>query len=290
MSDEYNLNNAQYTSLYEGSQTLFRTISERLNVNTAYVTRRGKNEMTVLSSFNDKEEIIPEGYSVEYGGTYCRLIISNEGSVMTTPDLTQDLITSQLEVTDELGVKGFLGVTLRDREGGIFGTLCVMDREEKSFSDEDIEYLRSLAGVLSHMIELDQLSYNIAYLTVPIIPITTGVSILSVQGIVDSSRSEIILNQVLDYCAGHQVHTFIVDLSGLIILNEQLPLAISNLAQALRVMGVRPLISGITPEIAKQDLKCGQLTNLSIETVRSLEQAMELIGFSLTENHNHCNH
>ncbi|TFE01646.1 GAF domain-containing protein [Jeotgalibacillus salarius] len=286
MSDEYNLNNAQYTSLYEGSQTLFRIISERLNVNTAYITRRGNNEMTVLSSFNDKEEIIPEGYSVEYGGTYCRLIISNEDNAMTTPDLTKELITSQLEVTDQLGVKGFLGVTLRDREGGVFGTLCVMDRNEKSFSGQDIEYLQSLSGILSHMIEFDQMSYNMAYLNVPIIPITTGVSILSVQGIVDSSRSEVILNHVLQYCAVNQVHTFIVDLSGLIILNDHLPHVISDLAQALRVMGVRPLITGITPEIAKQDLRNAQLTGLNIETVRSLEQAMAVIGFSLTETNN----
>ncbi|MBM7580460.1 GAF domain-containing protein [Jeotgalibacillus terrae] len=283
MSDEYNLSNAQYTSLYEGSQALFRIISERLNVNTAYVTRRGKNEMTVLSSFNDKEEIIPEGYSVEYGGTYCRLIISNENSTMTTADLTKDLITSQLEVTDQLGVKGFLGVTLRDREGDVFGTLCVMDRDEKSFSDEDIEYLHSLSGILAHMIELDQLNYNMTYLNVPIIPITIGVSVLSIQGIVDSRRSDIILNHVLQYCTDHQVHTFIIDLSGLIILNDQLPRVLSDLAQALRVMGVRPLITGITPEIAKQDLRNAQLTSLNIETVRSLEQAMALIGFSLTE-------
>ncbi|KIL43599.1 anti-sigma factor antagonist [Jeotgalibacillus alimentarius] len=286
MSDEYNLNNTQYPSLYEASQTLFRIISERLNVNTAYVTRRGKNEMTVLSSFNDREDIIPEGYSVEYGGTYCRMIISDENSAMTTPDLTKNLLTSQLEVTDQLGVKGFLGVTLRDREGGVFGTLCVMDQDERSFSEEDIQYLHSLSGVLSHMIELDQVSYNMAYLNVPIIPITPGVSVLSVQGIVDSRRSDIILSHVLQYCTDHQVHTFIIDLSGLVILNDQLPQALSDLAQALRVMGIRPIITGITPEIAKHDLKHAQLTTLHIETARSLEQAMALIGFSLTETTN----
>lgn len=86
---------------------LFEVITKQLNVSTTYVTRRGETAMTVLSSYNEKEEIIPEGYSVEYGGTYCRLIIMNDGDVMHTANLMKDAVTRQLEVTDQLQVKGF---------------------------------------------------------------------------------------------------------------------------------------------------------------------------------------
>ncbi|MEI2342569.1 anti-anti-sigma factor, partial [Priestia megaterium] len=60
-----------FYSLRSVSQKLFEVITNQLNVRTTYVTRKGETAMTVLSSYNEKEEIIPEGYSVEYGGTYC---------------------------------------------------------------------------------------------------------------------------------------------------------------------------------------------------------------------------
>ena len=87
---------------------------------TAYVKRR----LTVLSSYNGEEESIPEGYSVEYGGTFCRLIIKNKGDAMHRVNLMKDAITRELEVI-QLNVKGIF----RRR----------------------IIYLKSMADISSHM-------------------------------------------------------------------------------------------------------------------------------------------
>ena len=156
MGNDYRNAVPAYYSLRSVSYKMFELISKRLNVSTTYVTKRGETAMTVLSSFNRDELIIPEGYSVDYGDTYCRLIIMNENDRMHTVNLAKDAITSQLEVTGQLNVKGFLGVTLKDLNGDVFGTLCVMDREERVFSETDIDYLKTMAEILSHMIELDQ--------------------------------------------------------------------------------------------------------------------------------------
>lgn len=55
--------------------------------------------MTDLSSYNREEESIPEGYSVEYGGTFCRLIIKNKGDAMhkVNLNLMKDAITRLLK-------------------------------------------------------------------------------------------------------------------------------------------------------------------------------------------------
>ncbi|ARI76448.1 STAS domain-containing protein [Halobacillus mangrovi] len=284
MSKGYNLDTSQFHSLRKASKKLFKTISSRLNVNTAYVTKRGQKEMTVLSSFNETEEIIPEGYSVEYGGTYCRIIISNEDSHMTTRDLTTDVLTRNLDVTPQLNVKGFLGVTLRDTSGEVFGTLCVMDREEKDFSDDDIMFLKSMADVLSHLVELDETKYNMSLLNVPIIPITEGVSVLTVQGIIDDYRAEKILKDVLDYGAQYEIDYFIVDVSGLSIIDNDFPQVLIDLVQSLELMGIETIITGITPELAKNEVNNTQLHRLNTKTVFNLEAAMKYIGFSLIEN------
>ncbi|MBU0905349.1 MAG: anti-anti-sigma factor, partial [Firmicutes bacterium] len=114
MPSNYKNTIPEHSSLKSISSKMFSVISNYLNVNSVYVTRRGETAMTVLSSFNKEEKIIQEGYSVEYGGTYCRLIIMNEHDSMHTGNLMKDEITKQLEVTSQLNVKGFLGVTIKD--------------------------------------------------------------------------------------------------------------------------------------------------------------------------------
>lgn len=284
MSKGYNLDTSEFHSLKTASKKLFTTISKRLNVNTAYVTKRGENEMTVLSSFNENEEIIPEGYSVEYGGTYCRIIISNEDNHMTTNDLTRDVLTKNLDVTPQLNVKGFLGVTLRDTTGEVFGTLCVMDKDEKTFSEDDVMFLKSMADVLSHLIELDETKYNMGLLNVPIIPITEGVSILTVQGFIDDYRAKKILEDVLGYGAQYEIDYFIIDVSGLSIIDNDFPQVLIDLVQSLELMGIETIITGITPALAKNEVNNIQLHHLNTKTVFNLEAAMKYIGFSLIEN------
>lgn len=272
-----------YYSLRSVSKKIFSLISERLNVNTAYVTRRGETAMTVLSSFNKEEEIIPEGYSVEYGDTYCRLIIMNEHDVMHTANLTQNMITCELEVTGQLNVKGFLGVTLKDLKGNVFGTLCVMDREEKEFSEDDITYLKSMADLLSHIIELDQTKYNMDFLSVPIIPITNGISILSLQGIVDEIRSEQIMSDVLQNAADHDIRYFIIDLSKLIVDDHIFQNVLFNMIQALQLMGVDTIITGITPAFVLNQYNTINLEDLNTKFVKDIQLALEYIGYSLIE-------
>ncbi|OLS35719.1 anti-anti-sigma factor [Alkalihalophilus pseudofirmus] len=284
MSSEFNLKTTDYTSLQLVSKKLFDIIYKRLHVSTTYIVKKGETAMTVLSSFNEKAEIIPEGYSVEYSGTYCRLIINSTDNVMTTVNLEKDELTRELEVTSQLQMKGFLGVTLLDLKGNVFGTLCVMDKDERIFTEEDIEFLQSIAGVLSHMIELDQTKYNIHYLIVPIIPITKGISILSIQGIIDNHRADKLLQNVLYYASDHQVNHFIIDVSGLIILDGLFPRVIIDLVQSLELMGIKTILTGLTPSIAMNQAGSKSLLPLKTKTVSTLEQALAHIGFQLQRN------
>ena len=115
-----------HESLKAVSYKLFEVISEELEVNTAYVAQKGSNAMKVISSFNKDHFIVPEGFEVSYDGSHCRLIIQNDEGVMHTNNLGSFNLTKDMEVTEQLEVKGYLGVTLRDYYGNNFGTLCVM--------------------------------------------------------------------------------------------------------------------------------------------------------------------
>ncbi|MDE0582379.1 anti-anti-sigma factor [Planococcus sp. A6] len=270
-----------HDSLKAVSYKLFQVISDELGVNTAYVTRRGPTAMKVISSFNKDHYIIPEGYAVDYDGTYCRLIIQSEQEAMHTNNLGSFTLTKDLEVTPQLKVKGFLGVTLRDFYGEVFGTLCVMDKEEKEFTDEDIHFLKQMAEVLSYVIHLDSTLADIELLSVPIIPIKKGLAILSLQGNINESRSQKIMEDTLHYAADKGIHSFIIDLSQLMLLENQFPDVLKNLVSGLNVMGVQVMMTGLPPGLVQKPGVSEHLSQLKTEYVADIESALNKIGYKL---------
>lgn len=270
-----------HESLKAVSYKLFEVISEELEVNTAYVTQRGPKAMEVISSFNRDHYIIPEGYQVDYDGTYCRLIIQSDEEAMHTNNLGLFTLTKDLEVTEQLEVKGFLGVTLRDFYGNVFGTLCVMDKEEKEFSEDDIHFLKKMAEVLSYIIHLDNTIADIELLSVPIIPIKKGLAILSLQGNINEERSHKILEDTLSYAAKNGSHSFIIDLSQIVLLENRFPDILKNLVLGLNIMGIKVMMTGLPPWLVKMQEVRDHLTDLQTEYVMDIESALNKIGYTL---------
>lgn len=270
-----------HNSLKAVSYKLFEVITDELDVNTAYVTQRGPKAMEVISSFNKTHYIIPEGYEVDYDGTYCRLIIQSDEEAMHTNNLGSFNLTKELEVTEQLEVKGFLGVTLRDYYGNVFGTLCVMDKEEKEFTDKNIQFMKNMAGVLSYIIHLDNTIADIELLSVPIIPIKKGLAILSLQGNINEERSQKIMEDTLSYAAKNGSHSFIIDLSQLVLLENRFPDVLKNLVLGLNVMGIKVMMTGLPPWLVKMPEVRDHLMDLKTEYVMDIESALNKIGYSL---------
>ncbi|RAZ81389.1 STAS domain-containing protein [Planococcus halotolerans] len=270
-----------HDSLKAVSYKLFEVISDELDVNTAYVAQKGSKAMKVISSFNKDHFIVPEGFQVTYDGSHCRLIIQNDEGVMHTNNLGSFNLTKDMEVTEQLKVKGYLGVTLRDYYGNIFGTLCVMDKEEKDFTDKDIHFLKNMAEVLSYIIHLDNTIADIDLLSVPIIPIKKGLAILSLQGNINEERSQKILEDTLSYAAKNSSESFIIDLSQIVLLENRFPDVLRNLVLGLNIMGIKVMMTGLPPWLVKMQEVRDHLTDLQTEYVVDIESALNNIGYTL---------
>jgi serine/threonine protein kinase len=57
-------------------------------------------------------------------------------------------------VAGEFGLRFYAGVPLRTRDGYNLGTLCILDREPRPFSEEDIKALEDLAALVMEDLEL----------------------------------------------------------------------------------------------------------------------------------------
>lgn len=270
-----------HNSLKAVSYKLFQVISDELDVNSAYVTQLGSTELEVISSFNKDHYLIPEGFVVDYDGAYCRLIFQSDNEVVKTNDLSSFALTKHMDLTRELEGKGFLGVTLRDFYGEVFGALCVMDKEEKDFTDKDIHFLKQMSEVLSYVIHLDSTLADIELLSVPIIPIKKGLAILSLQGNINEARSQKIMEDTLHYAADKGIHSFIIDLSQLRLLENQFPDVLKNLVSGLNVMGVQVMMTGLPPWLVQMPGVSEHLSQLKTEYVADIESALNKIGYKL---------
>ncbi len=88
-------------------------------------------------------------------------------------------------------------------------------------------------------------------LSVPIIPITQTVSILPLIGRIDSYRANIIEEKVLLEIGRLRVETLIMDLSGIAQMDEEAIQPFLRLLDGIEMMGCRPVITGLRPEIVR---------------------------------------
>jgi rsbT co-antagonist protein RsbR len=121
---------------------------------------------------------------------------------------------------------------------------------------------------------------EILNLSVPVVPLTKEVAILPIIGHIDSKRSQELLNQALLKGKDLKLSALILDLSGVHLIDTYVAQNLFQLNDALQIIGVRVIFSGLRPELAQT------LVNLGISfdhmtVVNSLPQALKKTGLSV---------
>ncbi|MFD1020813.1 STAS domain-containing protein [Thalassobacillus hwangdonensis] len=110
-------------------------------------------------------------------------------------------------------------------------------------------------------------------LSAPVIALDDKKALLPVIGEIDSERAGVILEQTLQQCAEKKVTDLYIDLSGVASIDTMVAHQISNLLQALKLLGITPHISGMRPEIANTSAKLG-ITFSDVQITSSLSNAL----------------
>jgi two-component sensor histidine kinase len=86
-------------------------------------------------------------------GLCASAILQDEPWVLTNAKTDVRSLTNPL-VAGEFGLRFYVGVPLRTRDGFNLGTLCVIDREPRTVSEKQIERLKNLAAMVMDQMEL----------------------------------------------------------------------------------------------------------------------------------------
>ena len=113
-------------------------------------------------------------------------------------------------------------------------------------------------------------------LSAPVITLTDQVGLLPLIGDIDTDRARGLIESTLEQCADCQISTLVIDLSGVIMVDTMVAHQIFNMIDALRMIGVKTIISGIRPEVAQTSVQLG-IQFSDIQTVNSIKTIMHKI-------------
>ena len=141
----------------------------------------------------------------------------------------------------------------------------------------DIIYFFSVPFVRheSDMLNLSKLM--LTELSVPIVSITDDTGILPLVGTIDHDRAMILQERTLTNAAERKLKNLIIDLSGLHTTDTFVAQQLFNLFDALSLLGIKPIVSGISPAIAQTLVHLG-LTFGRIKSFATLKQALAHIS------------
>lgn len=139
-----------------------------------------------------------------------------------------------------------------------------------------VELEQTLAELQRSLNEREQLSNTIRELASPVLPVLDGVLIMPLIGVIDTQRVALFMDALLKTTMRHNAHSVILDVTGVPIIDTQVARALLQSAEALRLLGAKPIIAGIRPELAQTIVGLG-LDLSSIIALADLQSSVEYI-------------
>jgi len=100
-------------------------------------------------------------------------------------------------------------------------------------------------------------SRSLMEMSTPVTQIWEGVLFLPIVGIVDSKRAQEIMNATLTKISQTQSRAFIMDISGVAVVDTAVANYLMKVTKATRLMGCECTISGLSPAIAQTIVELG---------------------------------
>jgi anti-anti-sigma factor len=120
--------------------------------------------------------------------------------------------------------------------------------------------------------EQRRLLQTIQELSAPIAPIAAGVILLPLVGHIDSHRANKITEEVLQHLSEHHARYVILDITSIAIIDTAVARHLLDTALAIKLLGARPVLVGVSPAIAETIVHLG----------------IDLHGFMLQSNLQHA--
>ena len=112
-------------------------------------------------------------------------------------------------------------------------------------------------------------------MSTPITALWDGILMLPVVGILDSRRAQDIMQRMLEQIAEKQAGVFILDISGVAVVDTAVANHLIRMTKAARLMGAFSIVSGVSPGVARTIVELG-IDVGEMRTTSNLQHALRL--------------
>ena len=121
-------------------------------------------------------------------------------------------------------------------------------------------------------------------LSTPVLQLRHGLLILPIVGIIDSKRARQLTEQLLKAIRTNRAKVAIIDITGVPAVDSKVANHILQTVDAVRLMGARAIITGLSPEIAQTvvaiGVDLGRVFTLS-DLQSGIEEADRILGYKI---------
>jgi rsbT co-antagonist protein RsbR len=111
-------------------------------------------------------------------------------------------------------------------------------------------------------------------LSAPIVPIQHGIAVLPLIGVIDYTRVQHLLNNVIPNISSIEIEHLIIDFSGILTIDKEVAQHIFTIHNVLQLLGIQVLLTGIRPNLSIVVVQAG-IDFTSFNTFGSVQQAIE---------------
>ena len=104
---------------------------------------------------------------------------------------------------------------------------------------------------------IGQQSRALIDMSTPIAALWDGILMLPIVGILDSRRAQDIMQRMLEQVAEKQAVVFILDISGVAVVDTAVANHLIRMTKAARLMGCETIVSGLSPSVAQTIVELG---------------------------------
>ncbi len=153
----------------------------------------------------------------------------------------------------------------------IFDLISIIDPLlDKAVHDFSLTYVKSFQN------SLESAKTSFLELSVPVVPLVPGVGVLPLIGNMDTERAQLLMEETLKQAGKLQLTHLVLDISGVLIVDTMVADQLFKVIDALSLIGVKTIITGIRPEVAQTIVTLGlDLSNISVKA--NLHQAFKEI-------------
>ncbi|MFC7394320.1 STAS domain-containing protein [Scopulibacillus cellulosilyticus] len=236
------------------------------------------DKQSIVKNYTNFIQIIGEGFLQNLDNTAEKIInLSKQfGNDMVQKGQLLNFVIQSISVLRitiweyiEKEIEHISNITIKDMSKMTLNIGTLLDNITFGFSSSYVE---------SHEEMSERFFDSLQELSVPVVPIFEGVAILPLIGELDTRRAKILSEEALKRTKELNLHSLILDLSGVSYVDTMVANHIFQLVEALNILGIKTIVTGISPAIAMTTV--GLNINLDKLTIRSnLQQALEVLGY-----------